>query len=564
MTVEEIKATLESLSPFLELSNFLLDFIRFLLWGLLKIIVWIAESISGVYVELFKIFDVLKNSEITTIVKDYSPVAWTVGGVAIAYFGIRYMLNPEMRLSKGVRNFLFGVLILVCSSTIMTLVSDSATNIATNFSGDTKATVVYEVVSKNMTDLYKVDAANDKQLDSARPTISKENIQYLNINEIIDRNKLKNYKEVLAKKLDVDEAGDVQVKGLSKMFLIKETEGYYRYKYDFIMIALGLIILIAVYVMTSLKVAKLLFEMIYSYTLINIFALSDIENGERIKKIIKNVLNVLLTVVLSSYMIYLFGIVYGAINQLDINGFTKLIAQMGVALAVIDGPVIIQELTGYDAGLKSTTLGAFGMLQAGVLVGKGLGKVGSATYKAGKKGKDKLSDILSGGSKQEKNGSDSSKRNQFEQAVNDKMKEKEDTPSVVEQGSGTNEPVVTTNPSVQKENEKEKAFEEQARKNQQKYGVSDPNNRKDNEDTNSPTRPLVASKESIKQAKQRRERLNNVQGRYNIKPSMERTTSEKNTKNDSVTLKAPRYKTTHLKYQNKTKDHPTRPSGKGE
>uniref|UniRef100_UPI00260F74D2 hypothetical protein n=1 Tax=uncultured Granulicatella sp. TaxID=316089 RepID=UPI00260F74D2 len=173
MTVEEIKASLESLSPFLELSNFLLDFIRFLLWGLLKIIVWIAESISGVYVELFKIFDVLKNSEITTIVKDYSPVAWTVGGVAIAYFGIRYMLNPEMRLSKGVRNFLFGVLILVCSSTIMTLVSDSATNIATNFSGDTKATVVYEVVSKNMTDLYKVDAANDKQLDSARPTISK-------------------------------------------------------------------------------------------------------------------------------------------------------------------------------------------------------------------------------------------------------------------------------------------------------------------------------------------------------------------------------------------------------
>lgn len=144
------------------------------------------------------------------------------------------------------------------------------------------------------------------------------------------------------------------------------------------------------------------------------------------------------------------------------------------------------------------------------------------------------------------------------------MKEKEDTPSVTEQSSGTNEPTVTTNPSVQKENEKEKAFEEQARKNQQKYGVSDPNNRKDNEDINSPTRPLVASKESIKQAKQRRERLNNVQGRYNIKPSMGRTTSEKNTKNDSVTLKAPRYKTTHLKYQNKTKDHPTRPSGKGE
>ena len=45
MTVEEIKATLESLSPFLELSNFLLDFIRLLLWGLLQIIVWIAESI---------------------------------------------------------------------------------------------------------------------------------------------------------------------------------------------------------------------------------------------------------------------------------------------------------------------------------------------------------------------------------------------------------------------------------------------------------------------------------------------------------------------------------------
>ena len=412
------------------------------------------------------------------------------------------MLSPETKIAKGFKNLLYGTLVVAVSSTAILLLVDGSTNIANTINGNEEAEAVYSIVSKNVYDFYRVDQEGTGEKSTATATITKENINYFNISETVDRKKLKNYKAVLEKKIHLQEDGEISVVDLSKVLWFKETEAYYRYRYDWLAIVVGLIVIICVYLMTTIKTAKLLFEIIYNYTLINVFALSDIENGERLKKFVKNILNILLTIVLTAFMIYLFGIVFPLINNLEISGFAKMITQIGFALAVIDGPVIIQELTGYDAGLKSTTLGAFGMLQAGVMVGKGIGKVGKGVGKAGKKAKDKFGEWTSKG-----------KKNDMGNSVQEKMAEKNGS------NNGTGSAVGTTGSSSQSteakkptNNAQKEAIAQQQEKNKQKHGISEPTLKKDDKKQPIVANPNKPTKEQANHIKEAQDRIRKNHG----------------------------------------------------
>lgn len=496
MTTEQILENLQKLEPFLELNSFIKDSIRFILWAILRLLISIADSISGVYSEIFKVFDILKTDEVKNVVTTLTPVAWSVCTLALLYFGIKLMLSPETKIAKGFKNLLYGTIVVAVSSTAILLLVDGSTNIANTINGNEEAEAVYSIVSKNVYDFYRVDQEGTGEKGTATATITRENINYFNISETVDRKKLKNYKEVLEKKLHLREDGEIAVVDLSKVLWFKETEAYYRYRYDWLAIAVGLIVIICVYLMTTVKTAKLLFEIIYNYTLINVFALSDIENGERLKKFVKNILNILLTIVLTAFMIYLFGIVFPLINNLEISGFAKMMAEIGFALAVIDGPVIIQELTGYDAGLKSTTLGAFGLLQAGVMVGKGIGKVGKGVGKAGNKAKEKFGEWTSKG-----------KKNDMGNSVQEKLAEKQGS------DNGTGSAVGKTGSSSQSteakkptNNAQKEAIAQQQEKNKQKHGISEPTlNKNDKKQpiVANPNKPTKEQENHIKEAQNR-------------------------------------------------------------
>lgn len=502
MTTEQILENLQKLEPFLELNSFIKDSIRFILWAILRLLISIADGISGVYSEIFKVFDILKTDEVKNVVSTLTPVAWSVCTLALLYFAIKLMLSPETKIAKGFKNLLYGTIVVAVSSTAILLLVDGSTNIANTINGNEEAEAVYSIVSKNVYDFYRVDQEGTGEKSTATATITKENINYFNISETVDRKKLKNYKAVLEKKIHLQEDGEISVVDLSKVLWFKETEAYYRYRYDWLAIVVGLIVIICVYLMTTIKTAKLLFEIIYNYTLINVFALSDIENGERLKKFVKNILNILLTIVLTAFMIYLFGIIFPLINNLEISGFAKMITQIGFALAVIDGPVIIQELTGYDAGLKSTTLGAFGMLQAGVMVGKGIGKVGKGVGKAGKKAKDKFGEWTSKG-----------KKNDMGNSVQEKMAEKNGS------NNGTGSAVGTTGSSSQSteakkptNNAQKEAIAQQQEKNKQKHGISEPTLKKDDKKQPIVANPNKPTKEQANHIKEAQDRIRKNHG----------------------------------------------------
>ena len=496
MTTEQILENLQKLEPFLELNSFIKDSIRFILWAILRLLISIADGISGVYSEIFKVFDILKTDEVKNVVSTLTPVAWSVCTLALLYFAIKLMLSPETKIAKGFKNLLYGTIVVAVSSTIILWLADSSANIANTINGNEEAVAVYSIVSKNVYDFYRVDEEGTGEKGTATATITKENINFFNISETVDRKKLKNYKEVLEKKLHLREDGEIAVVDLSKVLWFKETEAYYRYRYDWLAIAVGLIVIICVYLMTTVKTTKLLFEIIYNYTLINVFALSDIENGERLKKFVKNIFHILLTIVLTAFMIYVFGIVFPLINNLEISGFAKMMTQIGFALAVIDGPVIIQELTGYDAGLKSTTLGAFGLLQAGVMVGKGIGNVGKGVGKAGKKAKEKFGEWTSKG-----------KKNDMGNSVQEKLAEKQGSDNGTGSAAGqTGSSSQSTEAKKPTNNAQKEAIAQQQEKNKQKHGVSEPSLKKDDKKqpiVANPNKPTKEQANHIKEAQNR-------------------------------------------------------------
>lgn len=498
MTTEQIQQQLQAFEPYLELTHFIKDGIRLMVWLLLRGVIWLADQVSGIFTEVFKIFDILKNPQITQLVKDLTPIAWGVGAVCLAYFGIRLIFFPGTKVAKGFQNFLIGVFVVATSTIAIPYLVESTANITTVLNGQEQASTVYQIVSQNMTDLYALDEAGTGEADTARATVTKETIGYLNIIESIDTNNLKNYKEVFSKKLTLLPTGQVQVTGFNKLLWIKETESYYRFRYSFWNIVIGLGILIAVYIMTSIKVTKLLFEMVYSYTILNVFALTDIENGEKLKKVIKNIVNVLITIILSSYMIYLFGIVYPLVGNLELNPIAKMVAQFGLALAVIDGPVIIQELTGYDAGLKSTTLGAFGMLQGLSMVGKTAGKIGAGAVSGVKKGASKVSNLMREDTP--------SKGADFEKSVDGKVSEKQGEASGASStGTSSAEGGTPSN--------KGKEFAEQMAKNQEKYGVSQP----EIHSSKANSQPVVAQrKANPEQARKMKEAENRIRQNHGV------------------------------------------------
>ncbi|MGY3725654.1 pLS20_p028 family conjugation system transmembrane protein, partial [Granulicatella balaenopterae] len=304
---------LKEIAEYLKLSSIWSDSWRFIGWQIIKLFMFISQQLSKSLTEIYKIFDIIDSPEILKIMNGLVPVAWAIGSVALGIYGIKYMGNPNMKLKKGIKNMVLGVAVISLSSVFLTQIVNVTKNLATTINAETSDLVSYSILNSNMYDLYKLEE-NNYDIDSDFHTnINNDNINFIDINETVDEMKLKRPltgENIFGKKLIVDRNGKVYISSLDKhwMFLVKER--YYRYNWHPFQIMAGLGILIAVYFFTSIKTVKLIFEMIYSLTMLKVTAFTDFENAQIVKKIIKNIWNVLLTLILITFLLYVYGIVY--------------------------------------------------------------------------------------------------------------------------------------------------------------------------------------------------------------------------------------------------------------
>ncbi|TKI23180.1 hypothetical protein FC700_31760, partial [Bacillus mycoides] len=92
----------------------------------------------------------------------------------------------------------------------------------------------------------------------------------------------------------------------------------------------------------------------------NILAPADVANGQKLKAVLSNILNIFIATIMIflSLKLYIMGT---AFLHDKLNGVPYLIALAAFSMAVLDGPAVVERLFGIDIGLKSS----WGMLAGG-------------------------------------------------------------------------------------------------------------------------------------------------------------------------------------------------------
>lgn len=292
--------------------------------------------------------------------------------IVVVCIGIAFILNSNsIKGSKIIQNIMFGLLVVFILPTFINSVNGI---IASSDMGNISTSSVNKIFSANIVDL-KYCFGGDTVID---PTGEVHNgfpddydYSLLPMDELIKGSETPGIDEVFTKTLlnrgSVDEElGECSSGEIFGNFISFLSSYYYRYKVDMFPIFLSEIATILVMVFTFFKVVRLCYELIVNHFFAYIFAITDIASGAKLREVLKSILSTYVVLIYCSVAISLFNTFQAWIFDSSIfNNFEASICIIPVAMAVIDGPNLIERLFGIDAGIKSGFHTAMGLMHAG-------------------------------------------------------------------------------------------------------------------------------------------------------------------------------------------------------
>ena len=292
--------------------------------------------------------------------------------IVVVCIGIAFILNSNsIKGSKIIQNIMFGLLVVFILPTFINSVNGI---IASSDMGNISTSSVNKIFSANIVDL-KYCFGGDTVID---PTGEVHNgfpddydYSLLPMDELIKGSETPGIDEVFTKTLlnrgSVDEElGECSSGEIFGNFISFLSSYYYRYKVDMFPIFLSKIATILVMVFTFFKVVRLCYELIVNHFFAYIFAITDIASGAKLREALKSILSTYVVLIYCSVAISLFNTFQAWIFDSSIfNNFEASICIIPVAMAVIDGPNLIERLFGIDAGIKSGFHTAMGLMHAG-------------------------------------------------------------------------------------------------------------------------------------------------------------------------------------------------------
>ncbi|MEH7425741.1 hypothetical protein V7151_03770, partial [Priestia megaterium] len=228
----------------------------------------------------------------------------------------------------------------------------------------------------NLTDVAQFDLTKWKSPELKEPNkVPQKNIMMIDITEKMDedfkvseKDKLSDDgQKIITHKAALAPNGKEGLIELDNGWFDFFPELYYRWSWNFWTIAISLFVIGMTLLFTSIKLAKLCYELGFNAILAQLVAPADVADGQKLKAVLKNILNTFLVTIMIfiSMKVYLMGTVF--ISD-KLEGIPYLIALIAFSIAVVDGPIMCERLFGIDAGLKS----GWGALAGGFAMAKGL------------------------------------------------------------------------------------------------------------------------------------------------------------------------------------------------
>lgn len=348
-------------------NSMLKDAIRMLGWGIIKILKKVASSAEFVFDKAFSLIDITTWLPVTEFGKSFSPVFKVV--LCLSIFAIALMLlfkNEKLNINPIVSIILF-FFVTMSGVTVIGELNEVVKLGKEEIKGN-QINSVNSIIRNDFYDLLYIDKKQGlAKLESEEPvrydSLSDKDIEYINITEVINPNSehltTKEATNILGKYVFLlnGEKTEVEVyNGFgwnSKDDADFGNQFYYRYSYNFWTIALGLLVIILIYLLSGYKEVQLIYDILVSSILAPIFS-SDMSSSAKIKKILIGIRDgyiSMLFIVLNIRMFFFFKEFLA--TAVPSNPLVRIILEFFVALVVIDGPNVMEKLTGRDVGMKA-------------------------------------------------------------------------------------------------------------------------------------------------------------------------------------------------------------------
>lgn len=380
MVGDNIVDVLLAYSEYFTKSDFILHGFRLVGWFFIKGLSFLVNKLEDVVDSVTKVTDFFNSPEITALINKFKPLLGLLLVASIIFIGYQLMINKKFDRSRVPMNIILALCIVVA----MPLAMDKLNTLSNKVIGEIQGDVPFaeQIIENNITDLYLLDKANFPIKDdgtvgdiSPKNNLGNNNIK-ISPNEEIDTSKVKN-KKVFENEIVFDSAGKPTLNKIVGLF--KWDDEYYRFNINFFTIIVTLAITAFVMVFTAIKMIKLSIELACSKVMTTFVAVADLSGGQRIRQSINGIISIFVAMISTMLMLKLY--VMGTAYLSDkISGIGTILAMIGCAIFVIDGPNYIEKMFGVDAGLSSVWRTITGMNSALDIVGK----LGNATSEMAK------------------------------------------------------------------------------------------------------------------------------------------------------------------------------------
>lgn len=380
----------------LAINNIVSSAVRWCGWSLVKGLAWVATNAANLFDNCFKLVDFTKWEPVENFIKAWKPVFVSLVSLSLLFLGIVLIFWHEKK-PKFVMNLCLAVLIVSSSGYLIQqlngfLADDMRSAIVNDNAAEKSKGIVYDMVGSSVFDLIYLDdhikgglMNMTKKNRVTYSDFSEDDMAMIDINEIVKPDDVKESSKDLMSHRILYRQDNIQVKesynGIAWTDLLNEY--YYRYNIQWFNCILGLCSLILIYVCLAYKVVRIIYEIVIQRVLAVLYS-ANLSNSQKTLKIMDSIKDSYITLVLVMICLKIYLLAYKFINQTGFSGFTQAMILLFIAFAVIDGPNIIQKLTGIDAGLSSGTGKIMAGIQAsriaGMMMSKGLsGMTNSST-----------------------------------------------------------------------------------------------------------------------------------------------------------------------------------------
>ena len=405
---EELIKIYSDYSDLFKQNNLVSNAFRSLGCGVLSLLVVIADGASGLFEKSFGMIDFTKYQPVQDFISDWQVVWVALLCVAIGWLGINLVFNSDKN-PKIATNICVAILVVTSMTWMVSQMNTLLTKgIRNEILGTTTTNTVYATLGNNVHDLRYIDSVvglgnlGSKNADGvtyakAGTPMNKKIWKALKINEIVNPDDVKDESKDIVENYKTDiptEDGKVKsmvsecYDGVAWTDLLNTY--YYRYEIDWLESFLEIISIAIIYLFFSYKVVRTLYEVVFSEVLAMLYS-PNLTNGQKTIKILDGIKDSYIIILLSLVSVRLYMIAIEYISGKNWNGFTKGMFLLFIAFAVIDGPNLVQRITGLDAGLSDGMQKVMSAYYAGGMMAgaaRGAGHIASGVAKgAGKFGK---------------------------------------------------------------------------------------------------------------------------------------------------------------------------------